>query len=379
MRKFVFSMIAVFGVIAVGLILLMVSVISSGGRSFSIHTFSDADLVKTTNLSIEGISSLSLEYSSDDIFFYESDTDELILKEYMNIEPEEEVLTKIRQTSSEIRLVGGERNKFRWGIQNYKGYVELYLPADYHGSISASTSSGNIESELVLRLSELNASCTSGDICLNEVYAEDIRSSSSSGNIQFNIAEGNRTFVSTSGDIEVKGGNGDSEASSTSGNITIENGSGALRASASSGDITIEAIDGEKVIETTSGVIRMYDCSGYTSATASSGDIEIQELTSAGDFESTSGNIDVSFTKDMSANGENIEANASSGNISLELPSGLSFEFNARTSSGDIDTFFDDSLSFQKDGDHADGTIGSVPDFDMELSTTSGNITVDER
>lgn len=378
MRKFVFSMIAIFGVIAVGLILLMVSVIGSGGGNFSINTFSDADLVNTTNLSMEGISSIILEYSSDDIFFYESESNELILKEYMNIIPEENELTRIRQTASEIRLLGGERNMFQRGFHNYSGFVEVYLPADYHGNISSSTSSGNIESELVLHLSELNASCTSGDIRLNEVYAEDIRSSTSSGNILFNVAEGNRSFASSSGDIEVKGGNGDSEASSTSGYITIQDGIGALNASASSGDITIKAIDGEKEIETTSGVIRMSDCSGYTSATASSGDIVIRELAGAGDFESTSGNIEVSFTEALTANNENIKADASSGDVTFILPSGLSFGFNARTSSGDIDTFFDDSLNYQKDGDRAEGTIGTAPTFNLEIATTSGNITIEE-
>ena len=378
MRKFVFTMIALFGVIAVGLILLMVSVMSSKGSVFSVNAFSDADLVKTTNLSMEGISSINLEYLSDDIFFYESDTSELILKEYMNINPEENELTKIRQSASEIRLLGGKR-RIHWGFNNYNGYVEVYLPADYHGSISSSSSSGNIESELVLRLSELNASCSSGDIRLNEVYADDIRTATSSGNILIQVAQGNRSFASSSGDIEVKGGDGDSEASSTSGNITFENGIGALNASASSGDITIEAVNGEKDLETTSGEINVSDCGGYTSATASSGDIRIQELAGAGEFETTSGSINVSFTKDMTANSESISAESSSGDVTLKLPLGLSFQFNARTSSGDIDTFFDDSLNYQKDGDRAEGTVGTTPTFDLELSTSSGNITVKDR
>jgi DUF4097 and DUF4098 domain-containing protein YvlB len=379
MRKFIISMIAAFGVIALGLILLMMSVIRSGGIRFTSRTFGDADLVKTTNLSMENISSLSLEYSSDDIIFIQGDTEELVLKEYMNITPKEEELTQIKKTSSEIRFIGGKRHWQNWGFNHYYGYVEVYLPTDYQGSISPSTSSGNIEADLVLNLAELNASCTSGDLEFNEVYAEDIRVSASSGNITFAKAEGNRSFATTSGDIEITGGNGDTSASSTSGNITIENGIGSLSASASSGNITVEAMDGKKDIETTSGEIRLADCGGYTAATASSGNIEITELAGAGDFASSSGNIEVSFTDELAQSNEDIQAEASSGEISLELPASLSFNFKARTSSGDIDTFFDDSLNYKKDGDYAEGTIGPSPAFNLDTSTTSGNITIEQR
>lgn len=380
MRRFVISMIAAFGVIALGLILLMVAVIRSGGISFSSRSFGGgADLVKTTNLSMDGISSLSLEYSSDDIIFCQSDTGELILKEYMNITPKEEELTQIRQGSSEIRLTGGKRHWQNWGFNHYYGYVEVYLPEGYQGSLSPSTSSGNIETDLVLNVSELNASCTSGDLEFNEVYAEDIHAAASSGNITFTKAEGTRSFATSSGNIEVTGGNGDTDASSTSGNITIENGIGSLSASASSGNITVEAMDGKKDIETTSGEIRLSDCGGFTAATASSGNIEITELAGAGDFESTSGNIEVSFTDELAQSKDDIRANASSGEISLQLPGSLSFYFTARTSSGDIDTFFDDSLNYKKDGDYAEGTIGASPAFDFDTATSSGNITIEQR
>jgi DUF4097 and DUF4098 domain-containing protein YvlB len=377
MKKFIVAMIAVFGVIVLGLIILMVTIISSGQISVSSpRSFAGVELVNTTSLSLEGVDSLVLDYSSDNIRFYESDSSELILKEYMNITPKEQELTQIRQSGSTLRLQGGDRNWRNWVFQNYNGYVEVYLPTGYNKSIKAVTSSGDIESELSLQLSDLSVSCSSGNIQFEEVIADQINAATSSGNIKFNRAEGDRSFASSSGNIQILGGDGDTNVSSTSGNITIKANTGELKAGASSGDIAIEAVIGSKEIDTTSGRIRLSECKGFTEATASSGDIIITELGGAGRFESTSGNIKVSFTRELSESREDIVASASSGNIVFTLPSGLSFDFVAKTSSGDIKTFFDDSLSFDKHGNTAKGSIGANPSFQMELSTTSGNITV---
>jgi DUF4097 and DUF4098 domain-containing protein YvlB len=379
MRRFVISMIAVFGVIALGLVILMVSVINSGGFSISSsYSIANVNLVNTRNLSMEGIEVLSLDYSSDDIIFYESDTTELILKEYMSITPNEVELSQIKQSGSELRLLGGDRMRQNWIFNHYSGYVEVYLPSGFHGSISASTSSGNIETDLALNLSEFAADCSSGDIRLNEVYASQISAETSSGNIEFDKAEGERSFSSSSGDIKVRGGNGDTEVSSTSGNIMIVENTGELNAEASSGDITIDTVNGVKEVETTSGEIQLSECSGYLNASSSSGDIIVSDLGGAGVFESTSGNINVTFTDELAENRDDIEAVASSGEVELKLPPGLNFDFVAKTSSGDIDTFFDDDLSYKKDGDYASGTVGVNPVFKLELATTSGNITVED-
>ncbi len=379
MRRFVISMIAVFGVIALGLIILMVSVINSGGLSISSsYSTPDVNLVSTRSFNMDGIEVLSLDYSSDDIIFYESDTTELVLKEYMNITPNEKELSQIKQSGSKLRLQGGDRMQQNWIFRNYRGYVEVYLPAGYPGSISSSTSSGNIETAIVLNLSEFTATSSSGDISFNEVYAPQISAATTSGNIMFDKAEGKRSFTSSSGNINIQAGNGDTKVSSTSGNITIKDNTGELNAEASSGNITIEAAVGVKEVETTSGVVKLSECIGYLKAASSSGDIIISDLGSAGTFETTSGNIKVSFTEELVKNRDDIEATSSSGEVKLKLPSSLNFDFEAKTSSGDIDTFFDDSLSYKQDGDYASGTVGADPDFQMKLVTTSGNITVED-
>ena len=375
MRKFIISMIAVFGVIAIALILLMSYVIGSGGTGTTFMN-ANATLVHTSSYTMDGITNLTLEYSMDDIILYESDTNELKLMEYMSIVPEERELTQVKQTGSGLSLRGGDRIRQSWLFYHYSGYVEVYLPSAYTGRLSASTSSGNIRSDLTLNLDDYRAASSSGDIYFNEVFAKNIDASTSSGNIRFDKAEGSRSFSSSSGDIRILGGDGDSDLSSSSGNITIQGNTGKLSAHASSGDITIKDSSGNKDIETTSGFIKLSDCSGFLRASSSSGDIRILELAGAGSFETTSGNITVDFADDASLLNENISANASSGDVTFRLPSELSFEFDAETSSGDINTYFNDSLNFQKDGDYANGTVGSNPAHRIQISTTSGNITV---
>ncbi len=394
MRKFIISMIVVFGIIAAALIFFMFYIIGSRSAGVSFGSAS-AKLVNTSSYRMDGIESLILEYSMDDIILYESDTNELKLMEYMSIVPEERELTRVNQSGSRLHLRKGDKMRRNWLFFNYTGYVEVYLPSGYAGSLSASTSSGNIRSELILHLNSYEASSTSGDISFSGVSAKNISVSSSSGSIsfekasadrievsstsgdiRFDEANGSRSFSSSSGSIRILGGDGDSNLSSTSGNITVQKNTGKLNAHASSGNITIEDASGSKEIETTSGFIKLSHCSGFLRASSSSGDIRVLEQAGAGSFESTSGNINVDFIEDASVLHEDISADASSGSVSFRLPSGLSFEFEARTSSGEIRTYFDDSLSFQRNGDRASGTVGSNPAQRIRISTTSGNITI---
>ncbi len=382
MRKFIIAMIAALSVITAGLILLLVFVLNSGSRlsSFTgeITSFGSpaADLVRTSNYSLEGITGLTLEYSSDDVFFYESDTQELILKEYMSIEPKEDELTQVKQSGSLLQLRSGERMRRNWLFNHYNGYVEVYLPSSYAGSLSVGTSSGSISSDPALRLEHCEATASSGDISFKEVVAPQITASTSSGSIRFDKAEGSRSFTSSSGDIMVLCGDGDSSFSSTSGSIIIKENTGRLSAGASSGDISITKVFGDKEIETTSGVITISDCTGFLRASSSSGNISCSNQTGAGSFETTSGSVIVDWAGGVSPLDMDISADTSSGDVSFRIPEAWSFDFEARTSSGRINTYFDDLLSFKNNEDHAKGSVGSNPSHRILISTTSGNITV---
>ena len=380
MKKMIIALVGVFTFIALGLICLMVVAVNRGGVWFTTGGFYDLELVNEQNAPLDGVDQITIEYYADDVEFFTSDTNELVLKEYMSFTPDEDQLTRITQSGSRLKLEGRIWDNANWFFHPNRGSrMEIYLPADYQGAIDASTSSGDIASSLTLTLTDLRLNATSGDLEMNEVTAAKIKFSTSSGNITVAKAEGNRQFTATSGDIEVHGGTGDTSAATSSGNITIESSSGLLEAEASSGDIVIRDSSGEKKLSTASGNIEIKDSVGYTKASASSGTIEANNLAGAGHFKTTSGNLRLDFADTHEAITDDIIVDASSGTAELTIPSTLQFNFSADTSSGSIDTSFDDMLSFSDDEDHAEGNVGTTPNIKLQITTTSGDIEVDQR
>ncbi len=340
MKKLMTTLIAVFAILAVGLVFLLVFAITQGsdGSSFA---HSSANLVNTQSISLDDIDAISISYQSDDVVFLESDTDELILKEYMNFTPDSNELASIAKTEHELTIKCGQQRSRSYSgiffsISNCR--AEIYLPASYIKKLTVSTSSGDIHSDLTLKLSEFAASSTSGDIRVNEVYADLISSSASSGDITIQTAEGNRKLSATSGDIKVLSGNGNSNFSTSSGDIKIANTSGNLDVNTSSGDINIiDSVGGGKLVSSSGGI-----------------SLELTDMT------------------------ENLDINASSGDIRVSIPGATNFDFSAATSSGDIRTFFDDMLSYNKKGNEASGTVGDNAIKSIHIDTTSGDININE-
>ena len=361
MRKLIITLVGIFSFIALGLICLMVVAVTRGNAWFT-NGFHNLELVNEQTVALNDIQMISIEYDADDVEFFASNTNELVLKEYMNFTPDEDQLTQITHSRGRLKLEGQIWNDVNWfSNTNRRSRMVIYLPADYQGALDTSTSSGNITSDLLLKLTALRLSASSGDININEVTAAKIDLSTSSGS------------------IEVYGGAGDTSATSSSGNITIESSTGLLEAEASSGNIVIKASSGEKILSTTSGNIKITDADGYTKASASSGTIKTDTLAGAGQFKTTSGDIRLNIAAEPEALTKDIIIATSSGAAELSIPSSLQFNFNADTSSGSINTSFEDILSFSDDEKHAKGTIGAAPSINIKIATSSGDIKVDQQ
>lgn len=381
MKRLFKLQILVCSVIAVCLIALLAVIIITGRTPFNIDFKGVTDLkqVNIQKVSLKEITGITLKYQSDDIVFYTSDEDELILKEFMNFTPDEDELTQITNSNGKLVLKGQKDRTNNWMLGgNKSSRMEIYLPLNYHGSLNARTSSGCIDTEVILHVQDFAADSSSGDITMNEVYADNILATASSGCITFQKAEGLREFTSSSGDIEIHGGSGNTTASSSSGCITIENTSGELSADSSSGDIKVKKSNGKKDISSTSGQIEIEDADGFIKASASSGDISVADFEGAGDFETTAGSIKIDYRAAAEVN-EDINVETSSGDVQITLPHALAFQFEAETSSGDIETYFDDKLDFDRNNRTAAGAVGSNPAILIDISTTSGIIKMNSR
>jgi hypothetical protein len=63
-------------------------------------------LVNSQEINLMGISSINITYQSEDVTFYQSDSDKLIFKEYMNYTPDTDELSLIDKNGSELTFQG---------------------------------------------------------------------------------------------------------------------------------------------------------------------------------------------------------------------------------------------------------------------------------
>jgi lia operon protein LiaG len=280
----------------------------------------DMVLTDTRTISAANIDTISIKYFSDDITLYASETDEVVIKEYKNYTPKSNQATKVTTGDNKIMIAGDKWCNLFSGLLLQKSRVEIYLPIDYAGALLVSVSSGDINSELILSLATFTASCSSGDIVLNGIIAENISMSASSGDIVLN-------------------------------EITAKS----ISLSASSGDLTLQKATGQLKADVTSG------------------DIRISAFTGAGKIHASSGNLNLGL---LQLTGD-IKLGTSSGDVELNIPDTVGFYFEVKASSGDIETYFDDKLTYEKRKKHATGEIGDNARYNLQVKVTSGDVKVD--
>lgn len=338
----------------------------SGEPGFFIHRGevinNNYTLAMESEVNSEGITSLNIQYgmNSNSVYFYEGEEENIVIREYLNFEPEEGQLSAVSKQDSELLIKGKQRNSISFisfgGSRN--GYVEVYLPADFTASLAAVTVSGDVRSEReFVGADSFQISTTSGDLYFPKVEAEDIRFSSTSGDITLEQMAGESIkAATTSGDIMLGLAKGDVEASSTSGDIRILSGEGQRNVSTISGEIRVDEINGSFDLDTTSGDVSVMQGEGYGNVNTVSGDVRI-------------------FLTELQSN---LAVGTTSGEVHIKLPEEGSYTLHFDSTSGEAKTFFDDELSYNKRGNQADGTYGSGESKIITVSTISGDLRITE-
>ncbi len=340
MRELKITLIVLLSSLSILMIAILFFGIYSGFPVNLVQMNKNAELVNEQHIDLGQISQIEANFSNDcfDVYIYPSDNDQIILKEYMNFKADKENFASLSTSDSTELIIHGKRiNRFDFFLPSKWGYVELYLPKSYQGSLFAETSSGDLKITDDQTLATVRFASSSGEIETDRIHATEIQISASSGSILANELDGIQTLSTSSGEITLYKGTGDGVFSSSSGEITLEEYSGTFQTQTSSGDIVISADSG------------------------------------SGKVSSSSGSIDLSLKKITG----NISAESSSGELYLQIPTDSSFQFSADSSSGDINTFFDSSLSYNKRWSSANGTVGSSSNTIISMTTSSGDITVD--
>ncbi len=280
-----------------------------------------AELRNTIEIPTDQAESLYVEYGSENIYVYPADGDKIVIKEYLRSDKERDKATYYVENNCAYVTGGMVHNFyiFLFSFGNEEEHIDIYLPRQGMETLQLELSSGNISMER-----------------FNENYVCDsVSAETSSGNIKWN--------------------NTDAEE---------------IKMRASSGNVNMENICGNASVHTSSGNIRIRELTGKADIKASSGDIAVDDFDGCGSLAATSGNVKagmINITGDM-------EMSASSGNVSLEIPEDTAFTFEAQTSSGDIHTDFEEALSYNKKGNSVNGSVGSSPEYRIEMNATSGNV-----
>lgn len=272
-------------------------------------------LANELTFSLDGILDLTISYDEDKLTFFESESDKLVVREYMT-NNKKRYYAKVRDHDDSIKISEGNKPFLK---NKFTRRIEIFIPASYQNNLKITTTDGDIDlSEKDLNLSALRVDSTSGRIQICSAKAEEIYLSSTRGNLSL-------------------------------GNISADS----IRLETNSGSVTCDKLDGSVSYTTTRGNADIKDANGFGSYRADN-----------------SGRLRVHYTNvtdDLSFFNKN-------GDIDLTLPSDLQFEFEAATKNGTITTSFQERVAVK--GNTIKGTVGSSPTATITIETKNGNIKV---
>lgn len=274
-----------------------------------------SDLANEITCSLEGISQITISYDEETITFYQTEKDELLIKEYMT-KNKSSYHAKVKQSGDSIKISEGGKPFFKG---NFSRCVEVYLPAEYQEALTVTTTNGTID-------------ITEPELVLNTLYIE-----STSGTLLLNAAKARDIHLATTG-----------------------------------GRLDAGSLDADTIrIDTTSGDFSCEKLTGNVTYTTTSGNADIESALGQGKYTANnSGELHVVYTEvtgDLSFFNKN-------DNIVVSLPADLSFIFDAKTKNGTISTSFPQYIS--GDGQTADGTVGEHPTVTVRAETKNGNIEI---
>jgi hypothetical protein len=322
-------------------------------------------LVNTETISLEGISALSIAYGHGDVILRESDSDSLVIREYMN-KDNPRYHAEISRNAGTLRLRGGKRPWF-FGFL-IQSRAEIYLPPSFRENLRISNSSGNLSGDVDLRAYKtIDVSVGSGSVLLNRLSGE---------TVSIRVA---------SGGLNVAGIEGYSFVSVSSGRLEINELAGPEhRIKVSSGRTRIGALEGNAKIEISSGSITVEKNRGRIDLDISSGSVMMENFSGEGNFELSSGNLDLD-ARELTGD---LRFRLSSGDVDIQLPAELAFHLDAVTNSGVVRVNEGGVETLRVSGNSSVlRPIGPAPDpaaaspgiRTIYARTSSGNITINRR
>jgi lia operon protein LiaG len=199
----------------------------------------EENLVNEREIGLEHIDTIEIAYRWEEINLFRSNTDSLVIKEYMSRD-NSNYYAAINTSNGRLII---ERGKRPLGIlfNTFNVRVEVYLPASYRNAITVKATSGRIKADGELVCSDITIENSSGSISVNTITAEAAHFKTSSGSIAIKNITGDVTAEASSGRIELNLAGGGLIAKTSSGSIrcTVSESAGDISLTASSGSVTL--------------------------------------------------------------------------------------------------------------------------------------------
>ncbi|HEV2177605.1 MAG TPA: DUF4097 family beta strand repeat-containing protein [Terriglobia bacterium] len=190
------------------------------------------------------------------------------------------------------------RKKQHWGgWHNLSLHFDVQVPTDT--GVEVKTGGGSVEISHLTR--DANLDTSGGPIRVSDLAAA-LQAHTSGGSIELRQMKG-AAHVETSG-----------------GGIEADSLGSTLEARTSGGSIHLEGVRGDLLAHTSGGSIRIEDAGGRVDAKTSGGSVEVSFAAGnarGGDVETSGGGVRVAVDRSI---GLNIDASASSGSVSTDLP-----------------------------------------------------------
>lgn len=268
---------------------------------------SGGDIDQTQEAPIEGVTSVSVKSSSDNIELHYGDEGMVRVHFHGTVRS-----SRRNVPVPELRMEqSGGRVSFWLDYPHTMGSflyytrntaVDVYLPQSFTGAMQLDTSSGGIHAE-GFTFSELSCNASSGSVKIENTSADTV------------------TIDTSSGGIHIEG-------------ITAQR----LRAGATSGSINGGDVVADVNLETSSGEIHLTGVTGNMEANTSSGTIQIENVADAdkASAQASSGSIHMTFV----TMGSDYRFDTSSGSVNLAFPSDAAFAIDFDTGSGSFHSDF---------------------------------------
>jgi hypothetical protein len=235
-------------------ILTVIMALGMAVQGFTLENI-EANQIKAAN--IAEITAIIVSYTSVHLTLFETNTDQLLIKEYIHNEEPANLGTIVLE-GSVLFITGGKS----FSPPETAPRLEVYIPRSYRGNCNLSLSSGTITAEGELTLANLGIELSDGSVTLGLVSAENIRIKSAKGTIRIEYIEGKMQMETINGSILVDSARGEGTFQTSLGRITVG----------------MESVTGDLLFETGIGAIALSlprELSFFVDALTGSGNIQL--------------------------------------------------------------------------------------------------------